>query len=236
MFGIITPLVAVAFVLFVGWGLVRLVYSGYDQWFGEIPAEEIGTKGLVYNYHRDAIMKTCPNRTVLSHIEKIISYDNDTIGIVVHFGNYGLLNFNSAQFVIPAEYEKMWRVSANSCMAIRNDSLYTINLVDGKILHVEDVGNVYAQISPLYLNRDDYFDSNFQTSTLDEEAVLLYEYTDYQGRKGLMNKNMEKLTPAIYCDITPIRHGVFFCKFYDSYEGDDSLGELLNDKGERITR
>ena len=78
-----------------------------------------------------------------------------------------------------------------------------------------------------------------------EGDVLLYAYTDYLGNCGMMSKDLQKLTPAIYSHIEAVRgkKDVFLCRFDECDEKHRSdeddvcyygVGELRNSKGEKI--
>lgn len=207
-------------------------WKGYQRWFGNIDGIEIGHKGLIYDYRCGKIIKTYPHRTILSHVDKLYNYKGDTIDVIVHYGKYGLLNLNTAQFIIPAEYENLWKSSEDNCLAFRGDSMYTIGMFDGIISDVEYIANLYYNVRPLFLDMDEHFDNCSETYNIDEDKILLYEYSDHKGRKGLMNKDLVPITPALYRVIYPLKEDMFFCQFYG---GDDNVpGVILDNKGNRI--
>ena len=196
--------------LAIGYGIVMLLAAlftcgynlcanGYNRWFGELDGQEIGRNGLVYVYQNDAIMKTCPNRIVMSHIESIEQENGDTIGIVKQYGKYGILNLNSATFILPAEYDNIWSISDSTYIAILMDSVYTVLMPTAEIIKQEPA-NIINDVRPIYLNNDDYY-----SNSINENDILLYEYTDCTGMKGLMSKDLKKLTPAIYTEIKAIK-------------------------------
>lgn len=227
----------IGLVVWIAWGIIEFCEGWYDHWFGDLYGMEIGKNGLVYVPSRDAIMKTGPNKEVLTDITRLIKID-DSMGIVCYKGKEGLLDLNTAKFVLPAQYDKLWNPTKNTYMAENNDTIYTIMVPGGKIVKREPIAAFYTDIRPIYVTDDVYYSE-------DEEDVLLYEYTDYLGNCGMMSKDLQKLTPAIYSHIEAVRgkKDVFLCRFdecKEKHESDEDdfcyygVGELRNSKGEKI--
>lgn len=220
------------------WAITSLCTSGYNmcvnsynKWFGSVEGTYVGTHGLVYNYEDHAIIKTRPNRIVLDNVDDLEYEDGDSIGIISQFGKYGLLNLNTAQFVVPAKYEEIWAIEQNRCLAFRRDSVYTLDMSDGSIITAEARSNICRTIRPLYLNQEEYYDFSNDTYIIDEQHLLLYEYTDDKGRKGLMDKSLQRITPPIYSVITPLKADAFFCVIVD---GDTPLGVVIDNTGNSV--
>lgn len=232
--GIGSSICALISIFAIGWGVVTLCEIGYEHWFDDLYGREIGQNGLVYVSSEDAIMKTCPNRKVLKHITRLEKIDDST-GIVCYKGKEGLLDLNTAKFVMPAVYDKMWSPAPNTYMAVKQDTVYTIMGLEGEIVKQEPTACYYRDIRPIYRDNEMYYYED-----RGETEILLYEYKDYTGRCGMMSKNLQKLTPAIYHYIESVigQEDTFLCHYEgDEDEGDESLegaGELRNSKGEKI--
>ena len=235
--GICSIIGTIGLVVWMAWGIIEFCEGWYDHWFGDLYGMEIGKNGLVYVPSRDAIMKTGPNKEVLADITRLTKID-DSMGIVCYKGKEGLLDLNTAKFVLPAQYDKLWNPTKNTYMAEKNDTIYTIMVPGGEIVKREPTADFYTDIRPIYEIDDVYYSEN-------EGDVLLYEYTDYLGNCGMMSKDLQKLTPAIYSHIEAVRgrKDVFLCRFdeckekHESDEDDfgyDGVGELRNSKGEKI--
>lgn len=221
--------------------LFNLCGDGYNKWFGDIEGRELGRNGIVYVYKDNTIMKTCPNRIVLNNINDVKCRENDTIGIVNQFGTYDLLNLNTAEYITNQEYDNMWRLDDETCSALKRDSLYTLEYTTGKVLLVEDASLVYEQLDAICREGESDAYVREAASVADKALIIAYIYTNYNGKKGLMSREFEKLTSAIYNDITPYAADVLYCEFgdldesynlYDTYEA--KVGVFLNSKGERM--
>ncbi|MBO2525850.1 MAG: hypothetical protein CW341_09165 [Bacteroidetes bacterium] len=232
--GIGSSICAIISIFAIGWGVVTLCEIGYEHWFDDLYGREIGQNGLLYVASQDAIMKTRPNRKVLTHVTRLDKIDDST-GIVCYNGKEGLLDFNTVKFVLPAKYDKIWSPAKNTYMAVKQDTVYTIIEPGGEIVKCEPTAGYYRDIRPIYRDNDMYY---YEDRC--EADILLYEYKDYTGRCGMMSKDLQKLTPAIYHYIEPVigKEDTFLCHYEgDEEEGDESLegaGELRNSKGEKI--
>lgn len=235
--GILSSIGAIALVFVIGWGVFTLCEEVYDHWFGELYGLDIGQNDLVYVHSRNAIMKTTPNKKVLTDITRLTIIDDST-GVVCYKGKEGLLNLNTAKFILLARYDKLWNPTQNTFMAVKQDTVYTIKVPEGTIVKREPTANFYLNIRPLYEIDDVYYSD-------EEKDLLLYEYTDYTGKCGMMSKDLHKLTPAIYSHVETVRGktDVFLCRFdeCDEHHGCcdndgcfDGVGELRNSKGEKI--
>ena len=235
--GICSIVGTIGLVVWMAWGIIDFCGGWYDHWFGDLYGMEIGKNGLVYVPSRDAIMKTCPNKEVLTDITRLTKIDDST-GIACYKGKEGLLDLNTAKFVLPAQYNKLWNPTKNTYLAEKNDTIYTIMVPGGEIVKREPTADFYTDIRPIYEIDDVYYSEN-------EGDVLLYEYTDYLGNCGMMSKDLQKLTPAIYSHIEAVRgkKDVFLCRFNECeeiHESDENdfchygVGELRNSKGEKI--
>lgn len=220
---ILMSLLGFGLMIFVGWLIIHFVALGYNHWFGHIDGREIGENGLVYVEYENVIKKTCPNRTVLENVANL--YDTgDTLSIIEFNGKYGLLNTNDASFIIPARYDRMWHLSADIYMGVRCDSLYTITIPSGKIIKRESAEDLYTSIKPIPLSLDEYY--------FEDSDIVMYQYTNYSGKVGMMNKRLEKVTPAIYYDIEMINENAYFCKFDDP---EVVIGELIDSTGNKLS-
>ena len=235
--GLFSSVFVFVFLTGIGYGVVSLCEIAFDHWFGELPGYEIGHNGLVYVGTRDAIMRECPNRNVLTDVTSLDRFDNAT-GVVCYKGKEGLLDLNTANFLLPAQYDKIWCAAKNTYMAVMQDTVYTIVLPGGEIVKREPVASFYQNILPLYPDNDVCYCED--AGNEGGKDVLLYEYTDYTGRCGIMNKDLQKLTPAIYSYIEAVegKEGVFLCHFEDG-EGEETVagvgvGELRDIKGKKI--
>lgn len=235
--GICSIIGTIGLVVWIAWGIIGFCEGWYDHWFGDLYGMEIGKNGLVYVPSRDAVMKTSPNKEVLADITRLTKID-DSMGIVCYKGKEGLLDLNTAKFVLLAQYDKLWNPTKNTYMAEKNDTIYTIMVPGGEIVKREPTADFYTDIRPIYEIDDVYYSEN-------EGDVLLYEYTDYLGNCGMMSKDLQKLTPAIYSHIEAVRgkKDVFLCRFDECDEKHRSdeddvcyygVGELRNSKGEKI--
>ncbi|MBR4198688.1 MAG: hypothetical protein IKQ94_07950 [Bacteroidales bacterium] len=215
--------IGAGFVVFFIWLIIHLFVLGYNHWFGHIDGREIGENGLVYVEYENVIKKTCPNRTVLENVANL--YDTgDTLSIIEFNGKYGLLNTNDASFIIPACYDRMWHLSADIYMGVRCDSLYTITIPSGKIIKSESAEDLYTSIKPISLSLYEYY--------FEDSDIVMYQYTNYSGKVGMMNKRLEKVTPAIYYDIEMINENAYFCQF-DNPEV--VIGELIDSTGNKLS-
>ena len=229
--GILSSICALVFIVVTGWCIVIFCETAYDRWFDEPCGYHIGQNGLMYVGAQEAIMKTGPNRKVLKDITSLVG-TNDSTGIVCYKGKEGLLDLNTAQFVLPAQYDKILHTGSNIYWAVKQDTVYTIMMPGCKIEQREPTATFYQSIYPIY--RDNDIDLYLEEEE-DEREVLLYEYTDYTGRCGMMSKDLQKLTPAIYSCIEVVigKEDVFLCHF-EGDEYDEGVGELRNNKGEKI--
>ena len=222
---ILMSLLGFGLMIFVGWLIIHFVALGYNHWFGHIDGEEIGKNGLVYVEDKCVIMKTCPNRTALENIT-YLEKNTDTLGIVEYEGKYGILNYNDASFIVTAQYDMLWNKSANIYVGICRDSAFTFTIPSGEIIKRESAECLYTDISALSLPIYELLD--FED---DNDDFLFFEYTNYADKKGIMNRNYEMVTPAIYSDIKVINSNAFFCQFDDPVE---TIGELIDSTGNRI--
>ena len=231
--GICSIFVALGIIISIAWGGFALCESVYDRWLSKLDGFKIGQKGLVYVMSENAIMKECFNKKVLKDVTDFVRI-NESIGIVCYQGKDGVIDLNTTKFLIPAQYDKIWTTGKDTIMAATADTVYTITMPSGNVVMREPTTCFYRCIRPIYRNCEDcvLFDIS------DEENILLYEYTDYAGKCGMMSKDMKKLTPAIYScvDVVEGKDDVFYCTFGREleYEDDMELGELRNIKGEKI--
>ena len=229
--GIVSALFSIGGVISVLWGIVLLCETGYDRWFGELYGEKIGNEGLVYVFCENAIMKQRPNKKILTGISDLEEINNQT-GIVCQNGKKGIIDLNTAKFLLPARYNDIWTTTRDTVMAATDDTVYTIALSGWTVVKHEPTASFYRAIRAIY--EDDYYDRY-------GAELLIYEYTDYTGRCGLMSKEFKKLTPAIYTTIDALsgRNDVFLCRFDEcnkdeEYDVNNCIGELRNNKGEKI--
>lgn len=235
--GVVSIFFTIGFVVFLAWGIVTLLEMGYDHWFGDLHGRNIGQNELVYVETDNTIYKTSPNRKILTQVTSLVEV-NDSIGIVCYQGKNGILDLNTTKFLLPAQYEMIWASSPNVCYAVKQDTVFTILLPEAKIVKRELTTTFYCDIRPIY--RDNDYDYYYYGEDGEEDAVLLYEYTDYTGRCGMMSKDLKKLTLACYSHIEAVigKKDVFLCRFDESDASEEDeykgIGELRNAKGEKI--
>lgn len=153
-----------------------------------------------------------------------LEYDVDHKLCSVRKGDKRMVFNNDMDTILCGEWKKVSISYSAGIVVTETNGVERLFDYDGKLLC--DV--VYSDIETL----------SYNTGRTDSDDDYIYEecnclvYSNYSGKKGLMDRDYKILTPPIYSDITAKSRHILFATFSDNWYNE--VGTLIDDHGHQI--
>lgn len=153
-----------------------------------------------------------------------LEYDVDHKLCSVRKGDKRMVFNNDMDTILCGEWKNVSISYSAGIVVTETNGVERLFDYDGKLLC--DV--VYSDIETL----------SYNTGRTDSDDDYIYEecnclvYSNYSGKKGLMDRDYKILTPPIYSDITAKSRHILFATFSDNWYNE--VGTLIDDHGHQI--